>query len=126
MARASGALWGVMRQECTLSRVQDQAPFDVGAVDIGVDSRGMMGFPVSLRRVELLYFPGCPHVQAARVQLTRAMLRVGLSPQWVEHDVTAHHAPRHTQGHGSPTILIDGRDVCGASPVAGTACRFYP
>jgi mercuric ion transport protein len=77
-------------------------------------------------RVELLHFPGCPHVQAARMQLSRAMTSVGLPPQWVEHDVTAPHAPLHTQGYGSPTILIDGRDVCGATPVAGAACRWYP
>jgi len=83
---------------------------------------------VSLRlpRVELLHFPGCPHVQAARMQLTRAMTSVGLPSQWVEHDVTAPDAPRHTQGYGSPTILIDGRDVCGAAPVVGAACRLYP
>ena len=82
--------------------------------------------PLHHHRVELLHFPGCPHVQAARMQLARAMTPVGLSPQWVEHDVTAPHAPRHTQGYGSPTILIDGNDVCGASPVTGAACRLYP
>lgn len=77
-------------------------------------------------RVELLYFPGCPNIDPARVQLQRALIEVGLPPQWTEHDVNADDAPPHTRGYGSPTILIDGRDVSGGSPAEGTACRLYP
>ena len=77
-------------------------------------------------RVELLYFPGCPNIDPARVQLQRALIEVGLPAQWTEHDVNADDAPPHTRGYGSPTILIDGHDVSGGSPAEGTTCRLYP
>jgi len=82
--------------------------------------------PRSRSRIELLYFPGCPNVQAAREQLARALALAGLPPRWVEHDVSASDAPAHTRGYGSPTILVDGRDVAGGSPAEGSACRLYP
>jgi len=84
-----------------------------------VDSR-------SPSRVELLYFPGCPNIAPARAQLQRVLIEAGLPAQWEEHDVSADDAPLHTRGYGSPTILVDGRDVSGGSPVEGSACRLYP
>lgn len=39
--------------------------------------------------------------------------------------MTTERAPRHTRGFGSPTILIDGRDVMGTEPNAGSSCRIY-
>lgn len=85
-----------------------------------------MAQPRSRSRIELLYFPGCPNVQAAREQLARALALAGLPPRWVEHDVSASDAPAHTRGYGSPTILVDGRDVSGGSPASGSTCRLYP
>ena len=75
--------------------------------------------------VELLHFPGCPHVGTARAQLRRAFAAVGLPSVWSEHDVTADDAPAHVRGYGSPTVLVDGRDVMGAVPVEGASCRVY-
>ncbi len=76
--------------------------------------------------VELLYFAGCPNVAPARVQLQQTLIVAGLPARWSEHDVSADDAPLHTRGYGSPTILVNGRDVSGGSPVEGTACRLYP
>ncbi len=75
--------------------------------------------------VELLFFPDCPNISVAREQLLRAFATVGLSPSWSEHDVTAENAPAHVRGYGSPTILVDGRDVTGDAPAGGSACRIY-
>lgn len=76
--------------------------------------------------VELLFFPDCPNVPAAREQLRRAMKHAGLLPSWREYDVTAPNAPEHTRGFGSPTILVEGNDVTGSGPTAGGAsCRVY-
>lgn len=75
--------------------------------------------------VELLYFPGCPHLPAAREQLRRALVSVGLASSWSEHDVTADDAPAHVRGYGSPTVLVDGRDVTGALPGQGASCCVY-
>jgi len=75
--------------------------------------------------VELLYFPDCPNVSGAREQLRRAFEAVGTSPMWTEVDVTAEGAPDQARRYGSPTILVDGKDVAGATPGAGSSCRIY-
>lgn len=76
--------------------------------------------------VELLYFPTCPNVPAAREQLGRALAAAGLSAAWSEIDVTSDDAPAHLRGYGSPTILVDGRDVAGGAPSSACAsCRVY-
>ncbi len=78
-----------------------------------------------MANVELLYFPGCPNVPAAREQLRRAFTAVGAPAAWTEIDVTAESTPDHARGYGSPTILVDGTDVTGAAPGGGSSCRIY-
>jgi hypothetical protein len=75
--------------------------------------------------VELLYFADCPNTPAAREQLRRAFEALGASPMWTEVDVSAEGAPAHARGYGSPTILVGGKDVAGASPGGGSSCRIY-
>jgi hypothetical protein len=74
--------------------------------------------------VELVYFPGCPHIEAARAALRTALERSALAPALQEWDQTSLAAPAHVLGLGSPTILVNGRDVTGPSALtAGRACR---
>lgn len=75
--------------------------------------------------VDLLYFPECPNVGAAREQLGRAFAAAQLTPAWNEHDISAPDAPAALRGYGSPTILVNGRDVTGDAPAGGVACRIY-
>lgn len=75
--------------------------------------------------VELLYFPDCPNVPAARAQLRRALGEVGAAASWTEVDVMAPDAPARVRGFGSPTVLVDGRDVMGLPPSDGSSCRLY-
>lgn len=75
--------------------------------------------------LDLLFFPGCPHVPAAREQLQRALDACALEARWSEHDVTDPATPAPLRRFGSPTILIDGRDVTGQPPGDATACRVY-
>jgi len=75
--------------------------------------------------VELLFFPDCPNVPAAREQLRRAFEAIGAPPRWTEVDVSSDGAPLHTRGYGSPSILVDGKDVTGAAPGGGSSCRIY-
>lgn len=81
--------------------------------------------PTRMPRIELLFFPGCPHLEAARAQLRRALARTGLPAEWDEHDVTDAATAPALRGYGSPSILIDGVDVVGAPPGEGVACRLY-
>jgi len=74
--------------------------------------------------VELVYDRGCPNVGEARARLTKALVDAGLAPRWSEHMI-GDGAPAHARGYGSPTILIDGRDVSGAGPGDEASCRLY-
>lgn len=99
-------------------------------------------------RVELIYDGDCPNVTEARAQLLRAFAEAGAEPRWQEWRGDDPDAPPHARGHGSPTILVDGRDVAesaetpaeeprladpadpaGAAPAAGEhaapCCRLY-
>jgi hypothetical protein len=78
----------------------------------------------NLVKVQLLSFPGCPNVDAARDALRRVLVSTGRSPYLEEVDVTAPQTPEPLRRWGSPTILVDGTDVAGESP-AGCACRLY-
>jgi len=75
---------------------------------------------------ELIYFPGCPHVDAAREALSRAFSELDIPSSWTEYRTDDPALPAHARGFGSPTILVDGRDVSsvegGESPIS---CRLY-
>jgi glutaredoxin len=77
-------------------------------------------------RIQLLYFPDCPHVGAARRALRRCLAAIGSSESFEEVDVSSARAPESLRGWGSPTILVDGIDVGGADEPEGAAsCRLY-
>lgn len=75
--------------------------------------------------VDLIYAPDCPNVSLARTNLLLAFARAGVKPKWSEHRIGDGEAPPHTRGYGSPTILVDGRDVAGQPAQAEDCCRVY-
>jgi hypothetical protein len=75
-------------------------------------------------KVQLLSFPGCPNVAATREALRRALGASGLPAEFEEADVTSSVTPEPLKAWGSPTILVDGRDVAGSEPT-GPCCRLY-
>jgi len=76
--------------------------------------------------VELVYESTCPNVAAARTALLRAFADAGRTPDWQEWEVGSADAPAHVHGYGSPTILVDGRDVTGEAPDRDDlCCRVY-
>ena len=77
-------------------------------------------------RVELIYDPACPHVEAARAASLEGFAAAGLRPAWHKWDRTSPDSPHHATRYGSPTILVEGQDVEGGDPADGTdACRVY-
>lgn len=77
-------------------------------------------------RVELVYDRDCPNVDAARAVLRCAFAEIGVAPTWVEWDLNDRDSPGYVRGYGSPTILMNGKDVAGAEPNAGAdCCRLY-
>ena len=63
--------------------------------------------------VELVYFSGCPNAAAARANLEAALSRAGVPRRWREWDLEDPATPRRASEYGSPTVLVDGRDVTG-------------
>jgi hypothetical protein len=76
--------------------------------------------------VELVYDPGCPNVAGARAQLQRAFSLAKVGPRWQEWNIADPGTPARLRGYGSPTVLVDGRDVSGGEPVDAASCRLYP
>lgn len=78
-------------------------------------------------RVELVYDAACPNVASARSLLVKAFTRTGVAARWREWERSSPDCPEDARRYGSPTILVDGRDVVDSAPVAGSgACRVYP
>lgn len=73
-------------------------------------------------RIELVYAADCPHVEAARLNLTQALIEEGLPLAWTEWDLNDATCPLSIRGFGSPAILVNGRDVSGFRPTDGAAC----
>src|SRR6266404_7745868 len=100
-----------------------------------------MGQPVSVRfwkrstklshehpkmRVEFIYDADCPNVAAARSLLIHAFTKTGASARWREWERSASDTPDYAKNYGSPTILVDGKDVTGLTQEARAAnCRVY-
>jgi hypothetical protein len=75
-------------------------------------------------RVELVYDPDCPNVDRARERLRQAIGERRQGLHWTEWRSDDPALPDYARGHGSPTILIDERDVAADHP-AGSSCRLY-
>lgn len=76
-------------------------------------------------QVEFLYEETCPNVAATRRNLMRAFSNAGVVPKWREYRLEAEDAPSYAHGYGSPTILVNGRDLEGRAPDQHPACRLY-
>lgn len=82
--------------------------------------------------IELVHDPGCPNVDKARRVLSRALQEVGAPAVWTEWDTSDGTCPKAMRNYGSPTILVNGKDVApGPHPWTerdagdGPRCRVY-
>ena len=77
-------------------------------------------------RVELVYDSDCPNVGQTRAALLQACAQAGVSASWVEWDRKAPESPAYVREYGSPTILVNGKDVADAEPGEEVdCCRLY-
>ena len=75
-------------------------------------------------KVELVFDPDCPNVDSARERLRQAIGEPHQALHWTEWRSDDPALPDYARGHGSPTILIDERDVTADHPKA-SSCRLY-
>ena len=76
--------------------------------------------------VELIYDADCPNVAVTRSQLIKAFTVTGVSARWKEWERSSPASPAYACSFGSPSIIVDGKDIAGVPPSTGTrACRVY-
>jgi len=81
---------------------------------------------VSVPRIQFLAFDGCPLADAARSVLECALQRCGLDIDHYEAiNILDPSTPTDLASWGSPSILVNGRDVTGQVPGDGVGCRLY-
>jgi hypothetical protein len=78
-------------------------------------------------RVELIYDADCPNVERARAALRQALTALGAREEWREWNRGSPETPESVRRFGSPTVLVNGRDVGGddGSAAADRSCRIY-
>lgn len=77
--------------------------------------------------ITIQYFEGCPHWKLADERVQEVLRGLSRSDLNLEYQLIDSPADAERVGfHGSPTILIDGRDpfATGSEPV-GLTCRVY-
>ncbi|MGH9580463.1 MAG: MerC family mercury resistance protein [Terriglobales bacterium] len=78
-------------------------------------------------QVELVYDHDCPNVEEARAELLRAFAQARVPVRWQEWERSAPESPSYARRYGSPTILIDSKDVVPMDEMGGAGCcRLYP
>jgi hypothetical protein len=80
-----------------------------------------MAIPV----VELIFDQDCPNVPATRATLSHALSSLALPARWYEWDRADPASPDYARQYGSPTVLVNGRDVAGEAPSHAPCCRVY-
>jgi hypothetical protein len=78
-------------------------------------------------RIELLWWEGCPSHPQALAELRQILSDEGIDPETVERrEITTDEQAEREGFPGSPTILIEGRDVVPTEGVpSGLTCRLY-
>jgi hypothetical protein len=80
-------------------------------------------------QIELVYDTTCPNVDRARAAIRAALLSVGAPVEWEEWERGADATPAALRSLGSPSVLVNGRDVgCGERSTAdadANSCRVY-
>lgn len=76
--------------------------------------------------IELVSFPGCPNRDAARAMLEERLAAKGLDIPVREVDSTHPDNRERYGGYASPTVLVNGREICPGEKAGADACRIYP
>ena len=79
-----------------------------------------------MKKVELVFDADCPNKDAAIDRVREALASAGLPPNWKEWNRSDPKSSPHVRRFGSPTVLVDGRDVAGTEPgEEASSCRLY-
>lgn len=79
-------------------------------------------------KIEFQYFEDCPNHKALHQYLIEAIKGIENQVELTEVKVEDEETARRVSFRGSPTILINGKDLIGMPPpdAPKLSCRFYP
>lgn len=81
-------------------------------------------FEVAL--VEIIYEKDCPNVESTRSHLLQAFSRAKVKPHWQEWEINDIAAPDYVRQYGSPTVLVNHKDIDESGSSKNPAqCRLY-
>jgi hypothetical protein len=80
-----------------------------------------------IERIQLLFWEGCPSHPEALAMLESVLAERGIDVPVEVHEVVTDDEAAELHFPGSPTILIDGRDIdpAGAEAPPSLTCRVY-
>ena len=70
-------------------------------------------------RIECFYYPGCASMEVVPWRINQALQAEGVEAKVSHHTISPEEGARRGLG-GSPTILIDGRDMVASSGQGAT------
>lgn len=76
-------------------------------------------------KIELIYEKNCPNVDDTRKTLKEALTICGCSLHWIEWEQSDPKSPKYIKNYGSPTILINGKDIITNQISSSQCCRIY-
>ncbi len=77
-------------------------------------------------QLELVFDSDCPNVDEARDVLKRALQSLSLPLNWQEWERSDQNCPDYAKEYGSPTILVNSKDVSPSAHNDSACCRVYP
>ena len=76
--------------------------------------------------IDILHVAGCPHVVSARRHMREALIAAQVHASVREVEITTADEAARLGMHGSPTILLNGRDLFPTDAEIGSrSCRLY-
>ena len=77
-------------------------------------------------KIELIYDTDCPNVAETRANLLQAFAAAHLEAKWTEWERSSPLSPAYVAHFGSPSVLVEDRDVAGENPSEDiSCCRLY-
>ena len=76
-------------------------------------------------KIELIFDADCPNVPQARDVISRAINKLNLHCNWQEWERSNPACPAYARSFGSPTILVNEKDVSQSSHNESSCCRVY-
>lgn len=76
-------------------------------------------------KIELIYDIDCPNVDLMNERLFEACNKIQEEVDYFEWDRANPESPEYVKEYGSPTVLINGKDLVKSDPAGSKSCRVY-